>query len=300
MKAVECKDVWKIYRSFMEKEIVALKDVNLDVELREIFGILGPNGAGKTTLISIMSTLLIPDRGEVKILGLDAFKKVEDVRRRINIAVGNRMPWGLRVYECLKFYAMCYGVDKRSVEDLLERFELSKYKNLRFEELSAGNRQRLNLARALLNNPDLLFLDEPTTNLDPDFARKIRDLILELNEEGKTIVLTTHNMREAEELCDRIAFLKDGRVYAVGDLEHFKKIIKKKEKIIVEFSGKFEGMKMSYPYELDGNKITIFVDRSEKEIFDVVSSLKGLKIESIKVEGVTLEDIFIEIAKTGK
>lgn len=300
MKAVECKDVWKIYRSFMEKEIVALKDVNLDVELREIFGILGPNGAGKTTLISIMSTLLIPDRGEVKILGLDAFKKVEDVRRRINIAVGNRMPWGLRVYECLKFYAMCYGVDKRSVEDLLERFELSKYKNLRFEELSAGNRQRLNLARALLNNPDLLFLDEPTTNLDPDFARKIRDLILELNEEGKTIVLTTHNMREAEELCDRIAFLKDGRVYAVGDLEHFKKIIKKKEKIIVEFSGKFEGMKMSYPYELDGNKITIFVDRSEKEIFDVVSSLKGLKIESIKVEGVTLEDIFIEIAKAGK
>ncbi|MCS7121171.1 MAG: ABC transporter ATP-binding protein [Archaeoglobaceae archaeon] len=298
MEAIECRDVWMIYKTFLERETVALQGVNLKIEQGEIFGILGPNGAGKTTLISIMSTILVPTKGEVKILGLDAFKNTKFVRRKINIASGSRMPWGLRVYECLKFYAMCYGIkDDKKVEELLEMFELKDHRNLRFDELSAGNRQKLNLARALLNDPEIIFLDEPTANLDPDVAKRIREFILDLNEKGKTVVLTTHNMREAEKLCDRIAFLKGGKVYAVGDLNYFKKLIKKREKIVVEFSGEVDLKSLKYPYELDGNKLTVFVEDSEKEIVDLMVKLQGSKIESIKVEGVTLEDVFIEIAK---
>jgi len=152
VRAVECRDVWMVYRTFMEKDFVALRGVNLDIDDGVIFGLLGPNGAGKTTLISVLATILIPTRGEVRVLGMDAFKNTRKVRERINISSGVRMPWGMKVYECLRFYAMCYGItDRRVVEKVISEFELEEHRDKRFDDLSSGNKQKVNLARAFLN-----------------------------------------------------------------------------------------------------------------------------------------------------
>ncbi len=283
----------------MERGFPALRGVDLRIEEGELFGILGPNGAGKTTLISILSTILIPTKGEVRILGRDAFKNTKEVRRRINICSGTRLPWGMKVYECLRFYALCYGIrDKSVVEKLLSEFELERYRDVRFDELSAGNKQKLNLARAFVNNPELVFLDEPTANLDPDVARRIREMILELGKDT-TIVLTTHNMREAEMLCDRIAFIKEGRIVAEGTAESLKRFVRRREKVIVKFKGEFPEIGTGWPYEVDGKKAVFYVDDAERSVAQIVYELmeRGVRVESVRVEEITLEDVFVELAK---
>jgi len=301
VKAVECRDVWMVYRTFMEKGVEALRGISLEIDKGEIFGILGPNGAGKTTLISILSTILIPTKGEVRILGMDAFKNTKKVRERINMASGVRMPWGMKVYECLRFYAFCYGIsDKRVVEKLIRDFELEEHRNKRFDDLSAGNKQKVNLARAFLNDPEVVFLDEPTANLDPDIARRIREMILNLMEErGTTIILTTHNMREAEMLCERIAFIKNGRIVAEGTSEDLKKYVKASERIILKLNGQ-KKVELNYPYKLDGKKMTVFVDDAEKVLPEIILALarQGIYVESAKMEEITLEDVFIELAES--
>ncbi len=292
-----------IYKNFMEKGFVALSGVDVEIEEGELYGILGPNGAGKTTLISIMSTILVPTKGDVKVLGMDAFTETKKVRERINIASGIRLPWGMRVYECLKFYALCYGIsDRKVIERLLQDFELEKYRNVRFDELSAGNKQKLNLARAFINNPEVVFLDEPTANLDPDVAKRIREIILNIKEEKDvTIVLTTHNMKEAEMLCDRIAFMKNGKIVTEGSAEFLKRFVKSKEKIFVTLkSHDKKALKLNHPYEIKDNKVIVYVESAEKSLAEVLFSIKsaGLEIESVKTEEITLEDVFVELAKS--
>lgn len=301
MRAVECRDVWMVYRTFMERGIVALRGIDLDIEDGVIFGLLGPNGAGKTTLISILSTILIPTKGEVRILGMDAFKNTRNVRERINISSGVRMPWGMKVYECLRFYAMCYGItDRRVVDRVISEFELEEHRNKRFDDLSTGNKQKVNLARAFLNDPEVVFLDEPTANLDPDMAKKIRQMILRIKEEKDvTIVLTTHNMREAEMLCDRIAFIKEGKIVAEGTSEELKKYTKMSERVILKLKGNAKKLHIPYPYRMDGNTLIAFVEDAEKALPSIVVRLaeQGVFVESAKMEEITLEDVFIELAE---
>ncbi|AAB89946.1 MULTISPECIES: ABC transporter ATP-binding protein [Archaeoglobus] len=301
MRAVECRDVWMVYRTFMERGIVALRGIDLDIEDGVIFGLLGPNGAGKTTLISILSTILIPTKGEVRILGMDAFKNTRKVRERINISSGVRMPWGMKVYECLRFYAMCYGItDRRVVDRVISEFELEEHRNKRFDDLSTGNKQKANLARAFLNDPEVVFLDEPTANLDPDMAKKIRQMILRIKEEKDvTIVLTTHNMREAEMLCDRIAFIKEGKIVAEGTSEELKKYTKMSERVILKLKGNAKKLHIPYPYRMDGNTLIAFVEDAEKALPSIVVRLaeQGVFVESAKMEEITLEDVFIELAE---
>jgi len=301
VRAVECRDVWMVYRTFMERGIVALRGIDLDIEDGVIFGLLGPNGAGKTTLISILSTILIPTKGEVRILGMDAFKNTRKVRERINISSGVRMPWGMKVYECLRFYAMCYGItDRRVVDRVISEFELEEHRNKRFDDLSTGNKQKANLARAFLNDPEVVFLDEPTANLDPDMAKKIRQMILRIKEEKDvTIVLTTHNMREAEMLCDRIAFIKEGKIVAEGTSEELKKYTKMRERVILKLKGNAKKLHIPYPYRMDGNTLIAFVEYAEKALPSIVVRLaeQGVFVESAKMEEITLEDVFIELAE---
>ncbi|KUK06190.1 MAG: ABC transporter, ATP-binding protein [Archaeoglobus fulgidus] len=301
VRAVECRDVWMVYRTFMERGIVALRGIDLDIEDGVIFGLLGPNGAGKTTLISILSTILIPTKGEVRILGMDAFKNTRKVRERINISSGVRMPWGMKVYECLRFYAMCYGItDRRVVDRVISEFELEEHRNKRFDDLSTGNKQKVNLARAFLNDPEVVFLDEPTANLDPDMAKKIRQMILRIKEEKDvTIVLTTHNMREAEMLCDRIAFIKEGKIVAEGTSEELKKYTKMSERVILKLKGNAKKLHIPYPYRMDGNTLIAFVEDAEKALPSIVVRLaeQGVFVESAKMEEITLEDVFIELAE---
>ncbi len=300
------------YKTFFGGSKLALKDVSLEIDNGEIFGILGPNGAGKTTLISILSTLLIPDRGRVRILGMDAFKDTKEVRERINISSGLNLPWSLTVYECLKFFSLAYGMhDEGIVENLIESFELSDFRDVEFEELSTGNKQKLSLAKTFINDPELVFLDEPTTGLDPDVARKIRRKIMKIYEErGITIVLTTHYMAEAEQLCDRIVFLNKGRIIAEGTQKELKRIIGAKDVITIEFSSNLdsdilmqikEAHEFIHGLEYKDKKLLLYVDNSEKRVKEVLRILNPYwdKIKKVSMEEATLEDVFLELAKRG-
>lgn len=226
--AIVAESVYKTYRSglFKRKLTQALLDVDLAVKEGEIFGLLGPNGAGKTTLLNIFSCQLLPDRGRVWILGEEITRRATiQLKSRLNMCSGNpNFPWSLTVEENLKFYALLYGIRGdvcgKIVHRYLEIFDLEKFCKTRYDELSSGNKQKLALAKALINNPKIVFLDEPTIGLDPDIARKIRRTIVEIHEENRmTIILSTHYMREAEELCERIAFIKEGKLKAIGTKE---------------------------------------------------------------------------------
>lgn len=224
MDAVRISEVHKTYPNGAR----ALQGVSLSIEKGEIFGVLGPNGAGKTTLLNMIATLLLPDQGDIQILGESVRSLSNSARGRMNMCSGNaNFAWSLTVRENLRFYAMLYGLRGQARESrlntLLDAFELSKFADRRFDEVSTGTKQRLALAKALLNRPEVLLLDEPTVGLDPDVAKKVRDHILEFHKQsGATLVLTTHYMQEAELLCDRIAFIREGKILALGTPDELK------------------------------------------------------------------------------
>ena len=202
--------------------IQALNGVDLTVESGTIFGILGPNGAGKTTLLNCLSLLVKPDEGEIHLFGSNAAHAAHSVSRRLNMSSGNaNFPWCMTVTELLKFYGYLYGLYGRAldsrIEELMDLLNLTQYRTRRFDELSTGTKQRVALSKALINSPELLFLDEPTIGLDPDVAAKMRAFVQRINTEKKiTILLTTHYMAEAEQLAQRIAFLQKGRIMVEG------------------------------------------------------------------------------------
>src|SRR5438094_6306082 len=231
--AIDAREVTKTFRSgwFRRRETAALRGVSLQVERGMIFGLLGPNGAGKTTLLSILATLLVPDGGVARVLGLDVTRDATALRRRLNMASGRpSFLWSLRVDEIIALYGLLYGLSgarvRRQVDALIEQYELTSYRKAQYNELSTGLKQRVALAKALINDPELLFLDEPTLGLDPDVSVRVRRHIADLRrEQGMTIVLTTHYMREADELCDEIGFIKGGRILAHGTPDALKRQI---------------------------------------------------------------------------
>src|SRR5215468_1603165 len=234
MLAVDARDLHKTFTSgwWGRRRTEALRGASLQVPRGAIYGLLGPNGAGKTTLLSILATLLLPDRGSATVLGHDVVHEPLAIRRRLNMVSGNAsFVWSLRPAEVLSFYGRLYGLGGRAlrarVDELIERCELGPHRRTEYNELSTGPKQRLAFAKALLNDPEVLFLDEPTLGLDPDVSIRIRGQIADLRRErGTTIILTTHYMREAEELCDTIAFIKGGRILAEGSPDALKRQIR--------------------------------------------------------------------------
>jgi ABC-2 type transport system ATP-binding protein len=200
--------------------VQALRGVDLDVAQGEVHGLLGPNAAGKTTLCRILATTLLPTRGSVRVLGLDVVRDVAAVRRSIGLVFGGDRGFypRLTARQNLSFWAVLYGVPvgrrRQVVTRLLDRVGLAERGDERVEGYSRGMRQRLHLARGLVGDPPLLILDEPTTGMDPVAALEFRALIAELRAEGKSILLTTHNMPEAEQVCDRVTLIADGTVLA--------------------------------------------------------------------------------------
>ncbi|HDQ25662.1 MAG TPA: ABC transporter ATP-binding protein [bacterium] len=226
MFIIEASDVKKTYTSgfLKRRRVEALKGITLSIEKGEIFGFLGPNGAGKSTFLNILMGLLLPDSGEISILGnrLRGSDYPMKLKKRMNMCSGNpNLPWCLTVRENLRFYAMLYDIASRTrekrISGIIEEMGLSKYADTRFDELSTGNKQKLSLAKSLINEPEILLLDEPTIGLDPDISQKIRVYIKKLHKEkGVTVILTTHYMKEAEGLCGRIAFINNGEIKAQG------------------------------------------------------------------------------------
>lgn len=229
---IEADNITKTYRTgiIFKNYTQALTGVSLRINEGEIFGILGPNGAGKTTLQNIFSSLLIPDTGRLIIDGIDVSRHYPvSLKKKINMSSGNpNFPWSLTVYENLTFYGMLYGLKgsqlRAKVNALIDMFELRDSSKKRFDELSTGNKQRLSLAKSLINDPILLLLDEPTVGLDPDVASRIRKFILDIHRQRKmTIILTTHYMAEAEMMCKQIAFISRGSLKALGTADELKK-----------------------------------------------------------------------------
>lgn len=199
--------------------LLALDGVSLEVGAGRFFGLLGPNGAGKTTLINSIVGLARPESGSVKVFGRDAFKEFREVRRMIGVSPQEiNLDKFLTVEEVLLYHAGYYGVPKNKArertEELLERFALTGRRKQRVNTLSGGMKRRMLFARALMHNPRILFLDEPTAGVDVELRYKLWDYIRELNRGGLTILLTTHYLEEAEELCEEIALINEGKIVA--------------------------------------------------------------------------------------
>ena len=308
--AIDAREVTKTFRSgwFRRRETAALRGVSLQVERGMIFGLLGPNGAGKTTLLSILATLLVPDGGVARVLGLDVTRDATALRRRLNMASGRpSFLWSLRVDEIIAFYGRLYGLSgarlRRQVDALIEQYELTSYRKAQYNELSTGLKQRVALAKALINDPELLFLDEPTLGLDPDVSVRVRRHVADLRrEQGMTIVLTTHYMREAEELCDEIGFIKAGRILARGTADALKRQIGLGHVVALKLEPRpawlHEAPGVLRCTESDG-WIECTVDDPEKRVPELLRAFvkEGIEVRNLQVHEPELEEVFVELAR---
>jgi ABC-2 type transport system ATP-binding protein len=232
--AIDVRGIRRVYDA-KPKQVVALDGVDLEVEPGEFFGLLGPNGAGKTTLIKILTTLLLPSEGSARIFGFDVARHTKQIRRIMNmVAGGEQSGYGiLTVREQLWMFSQFYGLPARDgwrrVDELIDAVGMAEQREQRVATLSTGQRQRMNFARGLLNDPWIFFLDEPTLGLDVSAARAVRELVLAWKAAvpGRTILLTTHYMQEADELCERIAIVDHGRILALGTPEELKRRVQR-------------------------------------------------------------------------
>jgi len=309
--AIDAREVAKTFRSgwFRPRTTEALRGVTLEVPRGAIVGLLGPNGAGKTTFLSILATLLIPDRGSARVLGLDVVRDSLALRRRLNMASGRpSFLWSLRVAEIVAFYGRLYGLSgsilRTRVDRLIEEYELTAYRGVPYSELSTGLKQRVALAKSLVNDPELLFLDEPTLGLDPDVSVRVRAHIAALRRErGMTIVLTTHYMREAEELCDEVAFIKAGRILDAGTPDELKRRIGLGDVIALRLEPTTPAWLTTAAGVLrcttsDGwTRCT--VDDAEKRLPDLLGRLQaeGVTVRNVRVREPELEEVFVELAR---
>jgi len=299
---------------------VALDKVNIKIRPGELFGLLGPNGSGKTTTIKCLSTILIPDEGTAIVNGFDIHKETSMVRASLGMVVGGErtLYWKLTARDNLMYFASLYKMHRRHakkrIEELLETMQLSDRADERLEDYSTGMRQKVAIARALLHDPPILLLDEPTLGLDPNFARQIRSQIRELAEkQGKTVLLTTHYMDEADKLCDRVAFINNGKIVAVDTPNRLKAMVKEKElvevtvyhppadieKHIRSLLPDAEVVKLIPGDEDEGNpsRIKIIGGTAEEHVGTIIDALrqKNIRIGSLNVGVPTLEDVFIKL-----
>ena len=227
-KVIEVKDLCREYVTYKgairrKKEVVeAVRGISFDVNRGEIFGLLGQNGAGKTTTIKMLTTLLAPTTGICKVFGYDTFGQEKQIRKRMNFIFGGEMGVYRRLSgrDNLRYFANLYLMDseerEQRIQEILELVELTETADRLAETYSMGMIQRLLIARGLINDPEIIFMDEPTVGLDPLGAHMLRDIIRKLRNEGKTVLLTTHYLPEAEELCDRMVILNHGEIVAKG------------------------------------------------------------------------------------
>lgn len=294
-------------------DILAVNGVNLNIKRGTVFGLIGPNGAGKTTLIKLLSTLIKPTTGSAKINGFDIADKQREIRASIGLCVGGDRSfyWRLTGKQNLDFFGALQGLRgnrlHKKVEELLELFDLAREdKPLRY--YSTGMRRKLDMARSFLTDPPILFLDEPTSSIDPSAAIKIRDVISSLSEAGKTILLVTHNLHEAEKLCDRIAIMQSGKFIAKGSVDVLK-ALSKKRKVTVQMEHKkaanvvatmLSGINSVENTDKRDSELTILV--KDQDIASVLQMIfaSNFKILSLNTSQPTLEDAFLEIVGNRK
>jgi ABC-2 type transport system ATP-binding protein len=323
--AIDVRGIRRVYK-VKPKPVVALDRVDLRVEPGEFFGLLGPNGAGKTTLIKILTTLLLPSEGSAHIFGFDVERQTKQIRRIMNmVAGGEQSGYGiLTVREQLWMFSQFYGLPARDgwnrVDELIDAVGMAEQREQRVSTLSTGQRQKMNFARGLLNDPWIFFLDEPTLGLDVAAARSVRELVLAWKAAvpGRTVLLTTHYMAEADELCDRIAIVDHGRILALGTPDELKKRVQRESVFRLELDRLDGGVgdlrrlpgvvsaALAAGDQADGadDRQTVEVNLAlvdDAALGGIVGALGGLgaHILALRKSEPSLEDVFVELVGRG-
>ena len=312
--AIRVENLTRIFRSTKGMEKIAVNDISFNVRKGEIFGVLGPNGAGKTTTIKMLSTLLLPTSGKAFVLGKDVSSKKDeqDLRMRINVVSGGErgLYYRLTGKQNLQYFADLYGIPKKEqislIGELLELVGLSEAANIKVENYSRGMKQRIHIARALINKPEVLYLDEPTIGLDPEISREIRALVKRLANNGTTIILTTHYMFEAEELCDRMAILSKGKIVGYGTACELKDTVSNAEMIRVitscdpyQITPSVENLNgvVGIRTEMVAGRYetSIRIEKGKDILTAIEEKFRGMEIRSIGYDEPTLEDTYLHL-----
>jgi ABC-2 type transport system ATP-binding protein len=322
MNAIEVSHLRRIYRAQIGvvkrsvKEVVAVEDISFEVGAGELFGLLGPNGAGKTTTVKMLTTLLIPSGGTARVLGHDVVQQPKEVQRRIGFIFGGErgLYWRLSGIDNLRYFASLYQVEpevsKKRIPYLLDLVGLNDRGNEKVGGYSRGMKQRLHVARTLLHDPEVLFLDEPTLGLDPVGAREFRQVIRDLQSERKTILLTTHYMFEADALCQRVGVINHGRIIALDTPANLKRFVSDLSIIEVELFGAASAVVeqlRALPYvaavtieDRDQRQaLLIQSPRGAEAVPDVLAQLDGLRVGKVIVREPTLEDAYVRLVGGG-
>jgi len=316
---VETRGLVRMFKAH-DKPVTALDEVTISIKEGEIFGLLGPNGAGKTTLIKILTTLLLPTKGEAYVGGFNVVKEPDKVRKIIGLVSGGETPgYGiLTTRENLWFFSQLYGlsssVAKEKTKILMKDLDFAEYEKTRMSRLSTGYKQRLNLARGLLSDPKILFLDEPTLGLDVLTSKKLRSYIVDWakRERKGTVLLTTHYMAEADEMCDRVAIIDNGRILTCDNPLTLKENLKENVIMRVEVSSVqadfsfmektsgIVGYSQTRSIQSDTTTLKVIV-RDEETFSNMMSNLEKqkLKILSTNKAEPTLEDVYISLVGRG-
>ncbi|KAF5420222.1 MAG: ABC-2 type transport system ATP-binding protein [Candidatus Methanocomedens sp.] len=304
MNAIEVDNLTKLFDDF-----TAVDHLDFEVKNGEIFGFLGPNGAGKTTTARMLTGIIKPSSGKVRIMGLDIrqdpikAKQIMGVVPELSNAYTELTAWNN-----LQFMAELYGVPgkdaRQRAEELLGKFDLYERKDHKVRTFSKGMKQKLILAMSLMNDPEILFLDEPTSGLDVISARLIKDMVLELNKEGKTIFLTTHYMEEANQLCSRVAIINHGKIAAIDAPEKLKMRIGGLEWVEVSFdmpvdASDFHTMPGVIDVRMSGDKLRLYTNEPGRTIYQLVDYSRSNDLEIVMLNTLTptLEDVFIKLTE---
>lgn len=293
-------------------EVVAVDGVNLTVNRREVFGILGPNGAGKTTTLETIEGLRKPDAGEIEVAGYDAVRESEDLKRIIGVQLQSTALFDyLTVRETLKLFADLYGADgsPARIRDLLDVVSLTEKTKSRVENLSGGQQQRLSLALALVNDPKIVFLDEPTRGLDPQARRNLWGLVRQIRSEDKTVVFTTHYREEAEELCDRVAIMDRGRLLICDSPMALVRSLNMDAKILASVEtdpgehldadlGLLPGVTGK---ERNGGELLLWTEDAQATTTALLrlAAERGMQLKNLTVRSANLEDVFASYTGSG-
>ena len=283
-------------------DLVAVDGIDFDVAPGEIFGLLGPNGAGKTTTVEILEGLLSPDGGQATVLGVDVAKGADELKPRIGISLQTAAMYPkLTVVEIIDLFRSFYD-RSRPTEELIELLGLGERRKARTAELSGGQRQRLAVALALVNDPELVFLDEPTTGLDPAARRALWDIVSDLKKAGRSVLLTTHYMEEAEILCDRIAIMDHGRILEHGTVDEL--VSKRFKERAVRFDATdgldddaLAGLPAVTSVKHDDEAVLLYstdVGATVGGLLELTNAL-GVEAENLGIRRATLEDVFLDL-----
>ena len=305
INALKIEELTKIYSKNSTNEVKALSNLNLEVKVGEIFGLLGPNGAGKTTLLNILAGTVIKNSGSVEVWGYDLDKNPREVRSSIGIVPQEvNLDAFFSPKKLLDLQAGLYGIPKkdRITETILKMVSLSSHANSYARSLSGGMKRRLLIAKAMVHRPPILVLDEPTAGVDVGLRKNLWNNVRALNKQGVTIILTTHLMYEAEEMCDRIAIINKGSLIKLDSTKNLldsittKKIIFKVKKINKISTKELNGIKFSYN---SNNEIIVSYERKKHKIDEIINKVKNadMEIYDISTDAGNLEDVFIDLTK---